>query len=93
MTPAVKLPCYLLRQYSKAGACFGRDDVLDMLDKTLLPTKNNHQEESRELKSFAICGLGGLGKTQIAVEFALTRKMHFDAIFFIYADSEMKILP
>jgi len=90
-TPAVKLPCYLLRQYSKAGACFGREDVLDMLDKTLLPTKADQQEELPELKSFAICGLGGLGKTQIAVEFALTRKTHFDAIFFVYADSEMKI--
>lgn len=28
--PAVKLPCYILRQYSKTGGCFGRGNVLEI---------------------------------------------------------------
>ncbi|EXJ94081.1 hypothetical protein A1O1_02474 [Capronia coronata CBS 617.96] len=91
-TPAVKLPCYMVKQHSRAGGCIGRDNVLEMIDEALLPTAPGAELYStQEIKSFAICGLGGLGKTQIALEFARTRKRHFDAIFFVYADSLTKL--
>lgn len=43
------------------------------------------------LKTFAICGPGGMGKTQIASEFVYRHKKDFDAIFWIHADGPSKI--
>ncbi|KAK3328632.1 hypothetical protein B0T19DRAFT_462261 [Cercophora scortea] len=47
--------------------------------------------ESNELRAFAICGLGGMGKTELAVEYAYSRKERFEAIFWLSADDD-KIL-
>jgi len=91
-TPAVNLPCYMLNQLSQYGRCVGRGDILDILDKALLPsTELTTSARNRELKTFAICGLGGLGKTAIASEFASTRMERFDAVFFVSASSENKL--
>ncbi|RSL54940.1 hypothetical protein CEP54_009623 [Fusarium duplospermum] len=51
-----------------------------------------HSETSVDnLRSFAICGLGGIGKTELAVQYAHTRKRYFEAIFWLGAD-DSKIL-
>lgn len=39
-----------------------------------------------DLKSFAICGMGGLGKSEIATEFMYKHHMEFDAVFWLQAD-------
>lgn len=43
-----------------------------------------------EVRQFALCGLGGVGKTEIAREFALRHKYAFDAIFWVTADEPAK---
>ncbi|KAJ5921327.1 tetratricopeptide repeat domain-containing protein [Penicillium verhagenii] len=43
------------------------------------------------VRSYAVCGMGGIGKTQIAVEYAYTRHSKYDAIFFVTADSKTKL--
>ena len=71
---------------------FGREDIMDRLDDILLP--NNVATVSSEdatLKHVALCGMGGLGKTEIAIEYAFTRKDKFDAIFWIRADALSKL--
>lgn len=47
--------------------------------------------ESNGLRQFALCGLGGLGKTEIALEFALQHKDDYDAIFWVRADTVAKL--
>jgi hypothetical protein len=42
-------------------------------------------------RSFALCGFGGLGKTQIATRYAFAREKDFDAIFWIQADEVGKL--
>lgn len=87
------LPCYLLKSQTRNSSFFGRKDVLLQLEKVLLPDKNTqmeHLESSPGPKIFAICGIGGVGKTQIAVEFALSQLDHFDAIFWLHADDTTK---
>lgn len=47
--------------------------------------------EGNQTKTFAICGPGGMGKTQIATAFVHSRKDLFDAIFWIHAASSLKL--
>ena len=63
-----------------------------MIGKVLLPSKDKMiSGESDGLKQFALCGMGGLGKTEIATEFAVRSKEQFDALFWIRADEAAKL--
>jgi len=42
----------------------GRDDVLQLLDHKLLPLPGNDSPSG--LRSFALCGIGGVGKSELA---------------------------
>lgn len=59
---------------------FRRDEELKILDRHLLPSVPTQSNMSR---TFAICGMGGIGKTDLAVEFVYSRKQHYDAVFWI----------
>ena len=83
----VHLPCYFIQTYTKPNQDFhGRQGCLDMLDDALLPKCS-----SPSLRSFALCGPGGIGKTQIAAHYYHTRKGRFDAVFWISGDSTDKL--
>ncbi|KAF2117486.1 hypothetical protein BDV96DRAFT_644901 [Lophiotrema nucula] len=65
----------------------GRQDILCKIDDFLLPSSVAHEDsETSQVRSLALCGLGGIGKTSIAVEYAYTRRNSFDAIFWVKAD-------
>jgi hypothetical protein len=88
-----RLPCYII-QPGKNADFYGRSDILQLLDETfLLPLSDGEAQHvgGKELRSLALCGPGGIGKTQIAAEYANTRKDHFDAIFWVYGDQLTKI--
>lgn len=76
------MPCYLRKQIEKSENFVGRADVIKAIDHVLLPTNSN----LASLRSFCICGFGGIGKTQIAMHYAFEREKSFDAIFWIQAD-------
>lgn len=62
------------------------------MSKALLPSQTKIiSSESEGLKQFALCGLGGLGKTEIATEFALRHEEKIDAVFCIRADGLAKM--
>ena len=82
MRPSARLPCYFF-PHERNHAFFGRSNVLEKLDQELLPPANEDAESS--LRMYALCGVGGVGKTQIATEFVFTRNRHFDAIFWLHA--------
>jgi len=83
------LPCFAMKNYKRNGDFFGRNDILDMIDKSLLPTAQNTDELDRNLvRSFALCGMGGVGKTELAIEYAYSRQSKFDAIFWVTADDK-----
>jgi len=70
----------------------GREDVLQLMSEVLLRSQTNlTSSDSGDVKIFALCGLGGTGKTEIAAEFALRHKDKYDAIFWIRADEFTKL--
>ena len=87
-----KLPCYLLGPHERNPDFVGRQDVLTALDQALLPGSKSEVISSQgQLRTFALFGLGGLGKTQIAVEYMYSRKPQYQAIFWVHADDSTKL--
>ncbi|KAL7781016.1 hypothetical protein V8C43DRAFT_328491 [Trichoderma afarasin] len=84
------LPCFMLSSQNPVRHFVGRTDVLKTIDNYLLPGSVDvlNSENGKVLRSFAICGLGGMGKTSVAVKYAHDRRNIFDAIFWLNADSE-----
>lgn len=60
----------------------GREDILTHLHETLIANKTDTL-----LQAQAISGLGGIGKTQIAIEYAYRYRNDYQAIFWVRADS------
>ncbi|KAK5995287.1 hypothetical protein PT974_03688 [Cladobotryum mycophilum] len=83
------LPCFMFSSQRQLEHFLGREDVLATIDRHLLPKPNDTLDDEYEgsLRSFAICGLGGMGKTSVAAEYAFSRNDFFDAIFWLNADS------
>jgi hypothetical protein len=68
---------------------FGREDILLQIDDQFsrdVPSKNQSIP-----KSFVLHGMGGVGKTEIAIEYAHSRKANFDAVLWIAADTRQKL--
>jgi tetratricopeptide (TPR) repeat protein len=75
----------------------GRDELLDQLDQYLAPSGQMNGSESRRValtQPFAIKGLGGIGKTQVAVEYAYRSRDrgHYMHTLWINAASEETII-
>ncbi|KAI0403726.1 hypothetical protein F4802DRAFT_607964 [Xylaria palmicola] len=86
--PKPKLPCFYLDSLDRGRIFHGRQAIIDLIRDALLPSETT---DGPDLKQFALCGLGGVGKTEIAMEFALRFRDSFDAIFWVHADETAKI--
>lgn len=82
----------MIELYEQNKDFFGREEELQELDRYLLPPDDmtfSGQIESR--RHVVLCGMGGLGKTSLAIEFAHSRRAKFDAVFWIRADEVSKM--
>ena len=87
-----RLPCIMLDIRDGNRKFLGQQHILTLIGEALLPAKKKMiSSESDGLKQFTLCGLGGLGKTEIALEFALQHKDDYDAIFWVRADTVAKL--
>ena len=87
-----RLPCIMLDSCDSNRTFLGQQDILSLIGQALLPAKKKTtSSESDGLRQFALCGLGGLGKTEIALEFALQHRGEYDAIFWVRADAVAKL--
>lgn len=83
----IKLPCHFTRPHSRNRDFFSRSAILNLVEEALLPNSTSSEDDFQEsLRTFVLCGMGGLGKTEIAVEFAFSQMKAFDAIFIFHAD-------
>lgn len=66
--------------------------MIELLKEELIPPKTRViSSQNTGLRRFTLCGLGGIGKTEIAREFALAFKNEFDAVFWVTCDEIAKI--
>ncbi len=83
-------PCNL--PYASLGSLFkGRDGFLsDLHDRILKKLETDGRAKPvaiTQAQGQAICGLGGIGKTRLAVEYALRYSDDYSALLFVVADS------
>jgi len=65
----------------------GRQDILNRLHETLLGNKTAALTQPQ-----AISGLGGIGKTQTALEYAYRYKDNYQAVFWVRADTRETLI-
>ena len=82
-TRKATLPCFALPQLHNRDFIH-RPDVFAAIDKHLL-AEPYQTRTSVEPALFALCGMGGIGKTSIAIEYALARQSKFSAVFWLEA--------
>ncbi|KID60293.1 tetratricopeptide repeat domain-containing protein, partial [Metarhizium brunneum ARSEF 3297] len=84
----IRLPCHILAPHQPNHSFIGREDVLDDIEAHLRPVRKLNEGHC----VFALCGLGGMGKTQIALKYAFSSLSKFEVVLWIPSDSREKML-
>lgn len=79
-----RLPCHIIPG-AKNKDFYGRRKIIDDIEKCLAPSESD-AGDVKSTKAFAVCGPGGMGKTQLANEFVLTHTEIYEAIFWVHAE-------
>jgi hypothetical protein len=77
-------PCHFIPYWLNLKF-YGRSVEIDELKNALDPGN-----EDQTLKAMSICGLAGVGKTQLTLHYANTSRDFYDAIAWIYAEERGK---
>lgn len=78
----------MVKPHQKNPSYVGREDVRGRLRLTLAP----RVEGTHCQRSYALCGLGGVGKTQTALNYVFEYMEDFQAVLWAPADSHAKLL-
>ena len=77
---------------SRLTAFTGRDSALAWLEQNLTPHHSRENFPGKSCCTKTVCGLGGCGKTSLAIEFAWKCKNHFPGgVFWINGESDENI--
>ena len=96
----LQLPFSHIASVSRNQEIYKQADVLDKIDVAFglerPPDTSQRSHCDRENDpcrpySYVLCGMGGIGKTEIAIEYLYSRRDRFDAVFWIYADTTRKL--
>ncbi|KAK0715397.1 P-loop containing nucleoside triphosphate hydrolase protein [Lasiosphaeris hirsuta] len=85
-------PYSMLKPSDRNPQFYARQDIMCLMDEALLPKGRLDQGTSLSAgREFAICGLGGVGKTELAREYAFSRQDRFDAVFWIDSEHDSQL--
>lgn len=84
----VNLPCRIVKPYHKNPDFVGRKEVLDRITEALAP--RDGPRTYRQL--FALCGSGGVGKTQTALSYVFDHMDDFQAVLWAHANNPTQLL-
>ncbi|KAB8272913.1 hypothetical protein BDV30DRAFT_239214 [Aspergillus minisclerotigenes] len=73
------------------GLFVGRDAELSTIRKDLHPTSQGGQRKQQQQQRLAIGGIGGVGKTQIALTYAQTPHTSYETVLWFNADTEVSL--
>jgi hypothetical protein len=62
------------------------------MDEHLLPQETSLPADMNSIRSFAICGGSGIGKTELAIEYAYSRRHQFGAVFWLHAGNAAQLM-
>lgn len=79
--------CLQVIPYPPNGRFFGRTDVLDAIDAALGINDSSRSPQ----KAAVLHGIGGVGKTQIALQYMYSRASAFPILLWVSADSRIKL--
>lgn len=91
-----RLPCHMI-DCDPYEDFTGREDSLVLLQQKLLPIEDGMtgspkaSKNDPQLRACTITGIGGIGKTQVALQFVHKHKGRFNAVFWIHAENPLKI--
>lgn len=72
---------FWMNKIRRAERFFQRDDLIRQIEAALLPGQSSNSQS----KTCVIYGAHGIGKTELAIEFAYQRNVDYDAVFFLSA--------
>ncbi|KAF2969761.1 hypothetical protein GQX73_g3870 [Xylaria multiplex] len=86
-----RFPPYFFVPVTRNHNFIAREEILLAIDEAFTLPRDLQPSTNHEPRTFALCGPGGIGKTQIAAEYVYARKNKFDTVFWIHADSLSKL--
>jgi len=88
----VNLPCFVTAPYEENPYFTGREQVLADIEAALHPSiDTDSSQASLQPRTYALCGLGGMGKTQIALRYLFSNLDAYSVILWAHADSRVKL--
>lgn len=93
----VELPFEHNSSVSRNQRFFARHEVFDAVDAAFSVHESPgnagvmEQDKAQTPKTYVLCGMAGIGKTEVAVEYLFSRKQYFDAVIWINADTSAKL--
>ena len=81
----VERPCYCVPSASNSRF-WGRKQILDNVRQALDPIEGQYGQ-----RSYALWGIGGVGKSQIALHYASKSRSYYDSIVWVAAENTVQI--
>jgi hypothetical protein len=86
----LQLPCRSVLPHKDNVNFVGRENVLSRIYNVLRPEKPSGTPDTQSV--FVLSGLGGVGKTQIAIRFAVDHMLSFQVVLFAHAQDPRSLL-
>lgn len=87
MPNAPRIPCFVATPHQENPEFVGRTEILQKIHNRLAPQHGRLPSQ----QIFALCGLGGMGKTQIAISYVFAHRADFAVVLWAHAHTKAKL--